>query len=256
MDLAETFDQISIVMRADFEKARAAIESNPSLKGSAFEDTFRRFLRDYLPSAFDITTGIIVDSEGNKSKQIDVIITDAAKTPIFYKSESLRIVPIECVYAAIEIKAKLTADELVKANENMKSVKILKKKAFIHVQGPIIQKVQMYGKMFDIWPVNYYIFAYDSIDLFHIAQSLSDIYNVEKPPIEDRIDTICVLDKGVIANQLPDGSLNVTAELPAKITAAYTKRALLLFYTLMGSNLFHAELPKFHLHPYVEKVKW
>ena len=39
----------------------------------------------------------------HKSNQIDIIISDSAKTPIFYESTSLRILPVECVYVVTGI---------------------------------------------------------------------------------------------------------------------------------------------------------
>lgn len=255
MKLESIFDEISKAMLSEFEKTRAAIGSNPSLKGTAFENTVKKFLRDHLPSSLDVTTGLVVDSFGNKSRQIDIIITDAAKTPIFYHSEELRVVPIECVYAAIEIKARLTAEELDHAFQNMKSLKSLVKRAYLLEDGPLEYKVKMYGKKFDIWPVNYYLFALDSIELIHVAQALTDIYNAEQSLIQDRIDTICVLNKGVIANDI-NGALSVTPEAPAKVAVLETNRALLCFYGLICTNLLHAQLPTIDLNPYINGIKW
>src|SRR2546425_386352 len=106
MNLHEIFDNVARRMRADFEEAHVAM-NHPGLKGNAVEESFRQFLRDYLPKALDISTGILVDSEGNQSRQLDVIISDAAKTPIFYRSGETRIIPIECAYSVIEVKSFL-----------------------------------------------------------------------------------------------------------------------------------------------------
>ena len=38
----------------------------------------------------------IVDTKGNLSKQMDIIIYDSAKTPVFFQSGSTRIIPVEC----------------------------------------------------------------------------------------------------------------------------------------------------------------
>lgn len=84
MNVAEIFAQVANQMRADVERARAAM-NHAGLKGSEFEKTFRKFLRQYLPASLDISTGQVVDSKGGVSKQLDVIIADAAKTPILYR---------------------------------------------------------------------------------------------------------------------------------------------------------------------------
>lgn len=257
LKLEEVFDKISINMRNKFEEARLAIGSNSGVKGDANEGTFRTFLKDYLPPSFDVLTGIIVDSLGNQSRQLDVIITDKNKTPIFYQSEdNVRVIPVEPVLAVIEVKAFLDWDEVEKSLENMKSVKKLQKLSYVKQKGLVKLGVKMHGKFNEIWPVNYYIFAYDSIKLPHITFPLADLYTAEKTPLQERIDTICVLDKGLVTNQLADKSLSITSEPPAKLVSAVTKRSLLLFYTLLTSNLFHADLPKIDLNEYTRKVKW
>ncbi len=126
MKIAEIFDEVAKQMRSDFEKAQKAV-NQPGLKGASFEETFRTFLKEYLPRSLDISTGVLVDSLGSISRQLDVIISDSAKTPIFYQSGNTRVIPIECAYAVIEIKAYLNANELKKVFQNMESVRNLKK---------------------------------------------------------------------------------------------------------------------------------
>lgn len=95
--LPAIFDEVAEQMRSDLRIARVALQ-HPGLKGASFETTFRRFLRQYLPKNLDVSTGVLVDARGNPaSRQMDVIISDAAKTPIFYLSGDIRVVPIECV---------------------------------------------------------------------------------------------------------------------------------------------------------------
>jgi hypothetical protein len=92
MKLSDIFDNVSRQMQLDFDQARAAI-THPGLKGSAFEEAFREFLRRYLPRKLDVLQGIIVDAQGKSSKQLDVIVCDSASTPVFYESGDTRVVP-------------------------------------------------------------------------------------------------------------------------------------------------------------------
>src|SRR5215471_872008 len=91
MNLDEIFDEIAQQMQSDFEKDRKTT-NHPGLKGNAVEESCRTFLRDYLPQFLNISTGILVDTEGETSKQLHVIISDAAKTPLFYKSGNMRVI--------------------------------------------------------------------------------------------------------------------------------------------------------------------
>jgi hypothetical protein len=53
------------------------------------------------------STGLIIDSNGNESSQMDIIVSDGSKTPIFYENRSLCVHPVVCVYAVIKVKSIL-----------------------------------------------------------------------------------------------------------------------------------------------------
>jgi hypothetical protein len=239
LDFGQTFDNISKKMQTDFDEIRNAME-HPGEKGSSFEEIVRRFLKMYSPKSLDISTGFIIDSNDNVSKQMDVIISDATKTPIFFQNTSVRVLPVECVYAVIEVKSMLNSDELQKVFDNMKSARRLEKKAYSRIPPYDDFSVKLYDKSWPIWPINYFLFAIDSIDLNNIASAMQKKYVEENLPVHSRIDCTCVLNKGVICNRYPDGQI--------------TARALLLFYALMSSNLFQAQMPFFQIYNYLSKV--
>lgn len=255
MKIGGIFEEVAKQMRSDFDLARKAM-THPGLKGASFEESFRTFLREYLPKSLDVSTGILVDAQGGISCQLDVIISDAAKTPIFFKNGETRVIPVECAYAVIEIKAKLDARELRKAFKNMKSVRDLKKTAYVKDTGPIMYTSYLYGKEWEIWPINYFVFAYDGIDMKKLAMYVGNTHFLEKLPEHSRIDAICILDKGVIYNQLEDGKLDA---LPGPGSITYyteTPRALLLFYTLISRYFNQARLPNFNFTDYISEIKF
>ena len=221
-------------MRNDFEHARTAL-THPGMKGSAFEQAFRDFLRKYLPKKLDISQGILVDASGATSKQLDVIISDALGTPIFYESGETRVTPTEMAYAVIEVKAKLDKGELDRCLQNMMSIRKLSKTAF---QPGTEAPVRMYGKVFTAWPVNYYIFAIDSAPLEKLREHLTECYSANASPTEQRIDTICVLNRGVILNQLKSDEFGALPEPGSRVGSTETTRALLLFFALTSRYWF------------------
>ena len=103
---------------------------HPGERGRSFEVVVRKFLKKYFPKSLDLSTGFIIDSDGKKSKQMDIIVSDRSKTPIFYEDESLRLVPVECVHSVIEMKSFLDSDRLEECFENMASVRRLQTKAY------------------------------------------------------------------------------------------------------------------------------
>jgi len=250
MNIAEIFDEVAKQMRSDFDKARKAA-TQPGLKGTSFEQTFKNFLREYLPQQLDVSTGLLVDSQGGVSRQLDVIISDSAKTPIFYRSGDIRVIPIECAYSVIEVKAYLDTGELDRIFQNMESVRNLKKTAYFKPSGPIIYKDNLYGSEWEIWPVNYYVFAYDSIDLLTLAAHIDKTHQNKKLPEYSRVDIVCVLDKGVILNMYTDGKLGALPQPNSKLYVSTTTRSLLLFYTLTSHYFNQARLPNFRFLDYL-----
>jgi hypothetical protein len=112
---------------------RHAIERSKSAKqvehlgfrGRAREIFAQSMLAPFLESNFGVCTGFIVDSRGNSSRQIDIIIYDKSLIPSIMFSVTEGIVPVESVLAAIEVKSTLTAEELRSAIQNARSVKAL-----------------------------------------------------------------------------------------------------------------------------------
>ncbi|MDD4495221.1 MAG: hypothetical protein PHV32_12935, partial [Eubacteriales bacterium] len=126
----DIFDSISKQMKDDFENIRVCL-SHPGLKGSAFEEVFRNFLASYLPKTLAITQGVIVDVNGNVSRQLDIIIYDALHTPIFFENVTTRVIPVECVYAVVDVKAFIDSNEIENIYTYMLSVRDMQKVALI-----------------------------------------------------------------------------------------------------------------------------
>lgn len=255
MDIVKIFDQVAEKMRSDLAEARSALE-HPGLKGDSFEEVFRRFLRAYLPSNLDVATGAVVDSRGESSRQLDIIISDASKTPVFYRSGDNRVIPIEGVYSAIEVKANLDPSELDRTYENMKSVRGLQKTAYVTGEGPIVERKQLYGRAWEAWPTNYFVFAFDSSPLDVLTDRLNFLHLKDSAPEYERIDTICVLNSGVILNQIPPDMFDALPQ-PGSVLGYYeTDRALLLFYALISRYVFQAEIPPFRFTDYLSKLNF
>lgn len=253
MNLKEVFDEVSNQMKSDFVKAQKSL-THSGLKGDANEETVKKFLKQYLPKTINVTTGMLVDSEGNKSRQLDIIICDSAKTPIFYQSGETRVIPVECAYAVIEVKAFLDKTELEKAYKNMQSVKALKKIAYFARKGVIVTTKTLYGKEWDCWPIQHFIFAFDSPGLDSVLNNLNAYQSTNE--IHKRIDSICVLEKGVILNQSQDGMFSALPVLGSKLVASFTSKPLLLFYATISVILNQADMNSFNLMPYIKEMKF
>ena len=96
------------------------------LRGRAREIFIRDLLRPFINPNFEICTGVVVDSKGRQSNQIDIIIYDKSLLPPIMLTAEEGIIPCESTLATIEIKSKLTSEELQKSVVNARSVKALR----------------------------------------------------------------------------------------------------------------------------------
>ena len=240
-------------MRADLAATRASL-SHPGMKGSAIEEMLRIFLRQYYPKTLDISTGILVDSDGKQSRQLDIIVSDAAKTPIFYESDRVRVIPAECAYAVIEVKSFLDLPQLESTYRNMQSVKALVKRAYFGEDGSIRHTHKLYGTEWNNWPTHFFIFALDSIALAGLKDSLDELQNEQS--ISERIDSLYVLEKGVIVNYAADAKFYALPSPSSQTVVSLTNKPLLFFYTLTSLILNQATMKNFNILPYISKLRF
>jgi hypothetical protein len=252
MELDKIFDQVSIKMRADLASARASL-THPGMKGDAIEECVRIFLRQYLPKTLDISSGILVDSDGRQSRQLDIVVSDAAKTPVFFQSEKVRVIPAECAYAIVEVKSSLDQLELEKAYQNMQSVKSLSKRAYFDELGAIRHTHTLYGKEWNNWPTHHFVFAFDSISLATLKDNLDELQKNQL--VWERIDSIYVLEKGVIVNVARDGFSALPSQGSLTVVSL-TNKPLLFFYTLLSMILNQAAMKNFNIQPYLGKIRF
>ena len=95
--------------------------------GDVNEDIFIKYIGKYLPDRYAINKGIVIDSEGKTSDQIDVIIYDNQYTPTLLSQEQHRYVPAESVYAIFEAKPTINKTNLEYAGQKAESVRKLKR---------------------------------------------------------------------------------------------------------------------------------
>lgn len=82
-------------------------------KGGIRERRVADFLSTILPKKYGIGTGHIIDSQDDPtiSYQTDIVIYDALEGIALPIDNYYSLFPCECVYAAIEVKSKLTASD-------------------------------------------------------------------------------------------------------------------------------------------------
>ena len=234
-------------LQSDYQKLSSKIEHN-GLKGTIREDKLKEYLSKLFPTKYAIGNGVIVDANETQSRQQDFIIYDNFNSPKLMETESVQVIPIESVYATIEVKSTLTVDELEKSIKNIESVKKLEKtKPF---SSPLI--------ISSIIPPICMIFAYSSdTSLNNIVKKIDEFNN--SIDIKNRLSIVCILDKGLIFAINRHGFKEIEI-VPTDNTILVThedklENNLYLFYLLMMTAINNIVMPPVNLMGYAEKIK-
>jgi hypothetical protein len=116
-------------------------------RGEVNEQHFIHFLRKYLPNRYTVEKAIVLDSEGNVSDSIDVVVFDRQYTPTLLDNDKHRYVPAEAVYAVFECKPTIDKGYLEYAAEKAASLRKLKRTSVeIHHAGGVYPA----KKLFDV----------------------------------------------------------------------------------------------------------
>jgi uncharacterized protein DUF6602 len=175
---------------------RAVRRQHRGLSGMRREDLLRDTLRDFLPARIAVERGEIISTDGSCSDAVDLIVYDGLETPVLDRSQGGGVVvPIEGVFAVIEVSSKLTGSKLKDDLENIRSVKRMTRRAWF------TSGAERPGELPPHWPVLGFCFAYDSIRLHTLLQRLRDLDNPED--LDSNVDMICSLSKGCILNGIP-----------------------------------------------------
>lgn len=115
-DFAELLRVEERVLAAQLRAVRASLTHEPE-KGRGLEQHALALLRRLLPAEYGLATGFVACAELTDdggctvrlSPQTDVIIYDAIRGAPIVDLGSCQVLPLECVYAAVEVKASLYA---------------------------------------------------------------------------------------------------------------------------------------------------
>src|SRR5271167_5208978 len=110
-----SLSQLLSSLHEDIQQRLATVRktfSHPGTKGDASENVWISLLETYLPKRYQAATAHVVDSLGNFSQQIDVVVFDRQYSPFIFNFQGQTIVPAESIYAAFEAKQTINADEV------------------------------------------------------------------------------------------------------------------------------------------------
>ena len=204
------------------------------LRGTARESLLKEVISQLIPEKYRIGSGTIVDVHETQSKQQDLFIFDAFNSPVFLKMESNSVVPVESVYATVEVKSTLTRDTLRQSIENIRSVKTLEHNELQN--SPIV--FSRHNLIMGC------IFSYTSDSSIEtVARNVDEI--CADIPKNQQPNIVCIFDKGIIVNVLKSRAGQIEIDPSENTMWGIIKNDqetnLYLFYLLLQQHLSLAQ---------------
>jgi hypothetical protein len=113
INIKELFGGLQSQMIAQLSTNREFIRHSSS-KGDSLENTWIEWLKKYLPNRYCVDKALIIDSTGQLSDQMDLVIYDQQYTPFVFIQNGILYIPAEGVYAIFEVKPDLQGTVQVK----------------------------------------------------------------------------------------------------------------------------------------------
>ena len=196
-------DLEKILMASRLASAIKRDEKDTRACGDEVEIAVREFFKSKLQPKYHVSDGHIIDKELNVSQQIDIIISDAMKNPVFdAHANGSELVFYDSVYAYGEVKKSYyQPDILQKTSENLKCFKQTMKRETIganvlECSNDLLRLKQTTVDNPQRNILLVFLFVVDSmgVDLNKIREELGSTFNSELP------NMIVFLDTGIYLN--------------------------------------------------------
>ena len=228
--------------------------------GALVEQQFRFHLTEILPEKIGISHGFVIDSNGEVSKQMDIILYDKLNTPRIFSSDGAQIFPVEATYACGEIKTKIDSEALEDSFEKCLSYKRLCRKAYFQRTTPIPLTYKLFGSEYDHWQSIFFCLAFESIN----ADRLRDTYiqRADALAVDKKIDMLMSLSGTDGKNCLfhvsgeiedggpPDRSVDLLPQPGSRLCSYSAKEPWALFIMLLLRYMSQAPMEPINMLAY------
>ncbi len=168
--------------------ANRAVLTHPGSKGDASETNWLNLLESHLPNRYQASKAFVIDSNGECSEQIDIVIYDRQYTPLLYNRDGQRFIPAESVYAVFEVKQDINRAHIEYAGAKAASVrKLFRTSTRIQHAGGEYQPRQLFEIVAGI-------LTYDSGWTPALGKALLEV--LKQRPVNERLDLGCVVMNG------------------------------------------------------------
>lgn len=123
--LEQFFSGILRQLQTEVDLINSLVPHN-STKGTLNEQSLHKILTSFLPSRYSIGSGLVIDSFGRRSRQVDLIVFDEFHMSKLFRTTSQVLFPVETVFACIEVKtsvSKADLNEIAQENQHINQLK-------------------------------------------------------------------------------------------------------------------------------------
>ncbi len=124
IDLKKLYDGMQMEMLQRLSTCANTI-THPGTLGDNTEINWINWFQEYLPKRYRVNKGIVIDSTGKQSDQIDLIIYDAQYSYLVFHQNDTLLIPAESVYGVFEVKQTLNKANIEYAGSKAESVRKL-----------------------------------------------------------------------------------------------------------------------------------
>jgi hypothetical protein len=122
--LAQYFRGITGRLRAEIEFI-STLFVDPSIIGDGSRQLLRDLVARFIPARYGVGSGVVIDRQGNQSRVCDIVIFDKTYYPSILALEAAHLFPVDFVYATIDIRPRLSSDEVKESLAAVASVRRL-----------------------------------------------------------------------------------------------------------------------------------
>jgi spore maturation protein CgeB len=157
-------------------------------KGDGTELCWVEMLSNYLPKRYEVRKAFVIDSKGDISEQMDIVIFDRQYSPFLFNHLGVYYVPAESVYAVFESKQDLSKYNIEYAGKKAESVRKL-----VRTNAPVPHAGGTFSAR-PLFPIMSGILTLGSEWNPPLGNSFNDA--VKNLVYEQRIDIGCCLEGG------------------------------------------------------------
>lgn len=146
-------------------------------QGRENELSLARLLTNFLPRRYSVGSGLLIDSNDDSSKQMDIVVFDQSDAPALLAQTTQVLFPIEDVRACIEVKTTIAKSEVEDAGEKFSSI--------LRLQSTLAADTPVFGLLG---------YGADS----HARTVAKNIRGLKAEGLDHRPDIFCVVNLGLI----------------------------------------------------------